>query len=1330
MATVASPLLPTPITTIPTVAPEIVPNPQPLPYDNDVTLLYKWAEVFQVPIRLMIVRPRTPRDAGITSGTPKYVFESLPVIVQRLSGEGETPAGMYDIITGYNNQITIDDIVMTYYNQLRQQNPRPDLYITINQIYRAMDNTLVIDKFENQDDIQKTYDAWIIQNNEKWEIDMRRLDTIKDIQLRLAEVDQQPKIPFSPITINSTIVSFSPSIDGRFVTAEDGLDIFNRSMVSKYVPFIRFNDKYGKPLFRVYTGGKIETEPNYSITIIPSTDANAKNTIYMTLWLGDPNNDGSVELHDAPRESFFIVVYHLDTNYLTIEAPVGADPKKGLIRDERIAYQRTQAALPNLVFGNGKEIKVRGNFNIWGMEFDETSFLDMVLLEPLMNVYLYVEENIKPFALKKRLDTHYRSIYSDIAEGKTITEEAYISNSASVSITLTQKTSSIDEVIEVMDPTTNKVTQARLPAGIQYIHVTISQAESRNVVNEFIPIFRLLMRYYLDNYNTRDPQTPELPSIYETYQLFLPELAALGPLLAQRKRRVVTTEPTILKLTKKPTVTRRLNAKIRRLQEQAPELFVLNYARRCQCPLQPIIVEPEEIEAWKQRRVGPALQERQIMPFPKDNPRWNFVCPDDNNPYPGVKINNDLPNKDQFPYIVCCFKKDQMTPGVNSHYRDYVEGKPLTKRIGAKAEKKISTRKILVPDRVAYLPRAVENIVKRYSDEYIDMVRYGVIHTPNSLLHCVCVAIDDPNYLAQTTDDLKENYVTRIRQHMLATIRPSLLKQELYDYTDDEIMNIFRDNSKFLDPSLFYRAVEETFNINIYVFAPPPPSGDEIELGAMDIPRFKIFHSRPLRLHRPTVVIMKTWGSESDALTYPQCELIVDYDKDNFQIMKLFGPEMTEVCHGALQDTLKTITWTVLPNNTFEVHSNIYYFIDHLSLFQVPAVSQFIDNNGKMRGLTLNLGADQLITIATIPSQPENLPISQDIQRTSSQIATRMLGEPTGVTRDSNNNVDGLWFQILSIKYGEYVPIIPTTGFNDKPIGPPNPIISSGISVTTRLSKLRRTLNIIIQIIRWLYELARSKQNIDPDGFASQFMVMDQAQIPDSADYYNLTNIPRRLPIVETIQEAIRIMEPLAPTLFNRGRVVMYSPVFADRIVKMLRDYNNLRFGIPPEHIEFIDNFYETESDFLDVPNSKLFMNEKDLTSWLSSLKSSQNYSRFFNIRRKIEIAMGFSPDPYLYQDENGKIYIVQNVVGGSKAKALAVANTWYQYHVNIGSEPAPLDIIPIHMIYGISPASILIPIEDNTNGSNVFLRLLYYGTQADKAAGKEGRFGAILEIL
>lgn len=1350
--------------------PPVMPNINVTAYDNDMTLLYKYVDFFQVPVKLIIVRPRTDADKGIIYGTKDFVFESLPLIVERLSREVDTVADLYDIITGYKESIKAIDVIMTYYSQIRTNNKDPNLYTLINNIYRDIDVNLTVDRFESQDDLQNAYDTWVTELNKQKEADLVLLDTILDIQSRLEEVDKQDKIPFSPVIINSTIMSYSPQIDGRAVTIEDGLDIFNAAVPSRYVPYIRYNDKHGRSLSRVYTGSKIENEPNYSIIIIPSSDASAKNTIYMTLWLGDPNNDGSVELNTAPRESFFTVVYHLESNYLTIESPVGADYKKGLIRDEVLAFERTSSSLPILDFNQGKEIKVRGEFNIWGMSFDETPFLDMILLEPLMNVYLYVEENIKPFALKKRLDVHYRSIFTDMGEGKASADQAYIANSASVSITLSQRTALADEVIDIYDQATKTISQATLPEGSPYVHVNISQAESRNTVNDFIPIFILLMRYYLDN------QEP----ISEVYNAILPELTTLPALLSQRKRQVEVVEPTILELTKKTTVNKRKAAKIKLLQEQAPELFVLNYARRCQCPLQPIIIQPDEVQAWKQKRIGPDLKERQVMSFPKDKPKWLFVCPDDANPYPGVKINKDLINKDEFPYIPCCSKTDQMTVGSNSNYRDYIENKPMKKRIGAKADKKISTRKILVPGKVAFLPRAVENIVKRYSEQFIDMVRYGIIYTPNSLLHCVCNAIDDPNYMDLDSDLLKEEYVTRIRRYMLTVINPALVKQELYDYSDEEIIGYLSDNSRFLDPALFFRAVEEIFNINIYVFSPPPPSGDETELGLIDIPRFKIFHARPLRLDRPTVVIIKTWGSESDNLEYPQCELVVDLDKDNFQIMKLFGAEMTEVCHNTLEESLKTMTWIVKPDNSFEIHSNIYYQIDHLNLFQLPAVSQFIDNNGKMRGLTLNVGNNQLMTISIIPSQPENLPITKEINRISAEVATYMLGDPSGVTRDNNNRVNGLWYKIMDIEYGEYVPIIPFEGFEGYPIGPANPLISTGEAITSRLTRLKRTLNIIVQLIRWLYDIARSNQDLTPDEFAVKFLVMDTTPIEDSSNYYDLSRMTRRFPIVETVEQAIDSLEPLVPTLFNQGKIVMYSPIFAERIIKMLRDYELLYPTLGPMSYETrkridklcaannkqstselyllasqlkvtttsglttpqicelirnrykqsLDNFYETEADFLQVPNSKIFISEKELSSWISSLKSYQNYSRYFSIRKKIDVAMGFSTDPYLYKDDDGKIYIIQNVVGGSKAKALAVSQTWYNYHVNIGSEAASLDIVPIHMIYGISPSSSLVPIEDNTNGEDTFLKIVYYGTQLDKQTGKEGRYAALLEIL
>lgn len=1307
------------------------------PYDNDVTLLYKAVEQYGWPIDLIIVRPRKEGDENIPAGTTNLVFEPMTMAVERLINQGETPASIYDIIKRLKPTVDIDDIIMTYFNAIPGREQNPEALNIINELYLAMDNNLPENyvKFDRLDDFIFNYSGWLNQVQENINRDVERLDTILYIQKQLLKYDEKEKIKLSPVILNSAVTAFHPTLNGRAVNKDDGLDIFNHGVVSKYVPYIQYNDSYGKRYYRVYTGDKVEHAPNYSMTILPENKAKDVNTIYLTMWLGDPHNDGSVDVSRATQESFFTVAYDLVRNTLTVEVPIGVDPKKALIQDENIAYERAHNALPILFFGEGSEINVRGNFNIWGIYFDETTFLDMVLLSPIMNVYLYVEENMTPYAIKKRLDVHYRSIYSDIEEGKTGAANSYISNSASVSITLTPKIAETTEVIELYDPITKIVTQRDLEQNTPYIHINISQAESREVVEEFIKIFRLLMRYYLDNYQ----------KLLLSYVKIVPELEHLGSYIAQRRKKteLPANEGTYISgssinISKKSKANAQsVESRIRQLREQAPDLFISGYPRLCQKKWQPVIIDTSEINAWRQRRVPPTYNERQVLPFTKDNPRWFFVCPDDELPYPGVK-QNTLANEDLYPYIPCCYGTDQMSPGMNSDYRTYISNQIVPTHEGAKAEKPIITRKMLSPGGFAIIPPNLKSILSNYSEDTVDLERYGIPHTPNSLLHCICVALDDPGYYANATKEARETYVSNYRTYLASNIHPSLLQQELYDYDEAEITELLRDNERFLDPSLVYRALEEVFSINIYTFT------YAADTGILDIPRFKIFHSRPLRLHRPTVLIMKIEGSESNALKIPQCELIVDYNKPALQIMKLFGPEMTEICHSTLQETMSTFTCSVPPNEPLSVNVNIYYYIDHLSILRYPAVSQFIDQNGKLRALTLNVGSSQLLTIATLPSQPENLPLSPDIHLSDLETVINLFGQPTAVTRNLDGLVDGLWFQIMDIIYGEYIPIIPTAGLDDLQIGPPNPIVSVGTNVTLRMNKLRRTLNIITQLIRWLYELARSKQLIDPAIFVTNYMVFFDDVVEDSATFYDLSNAPRRLPVVNSIEQAIEVLTPLIPSLFHEGKILMYSQVFSQRMLGMLKDYSNLRYGMPPPVIEFINNYFESETDFMSVPYSRIFIGEKELKAWLTSLKSSQHYSHYYNIRQKIDLILSYKPDPFIYKDvEDGKIYIIQNVLGGSRAKALTVSHEWYFNKVNIGHDPASLiaeETVP-YMIYGISPSSTLIPIFDNTGGQDNFLKLVYYGSYLELMTDyraldennlihKEGRYAAMLDLL
>ena len=1292
---------------------EFIRQLQPNRYDNDVTLLYKFVGISGLPTNLIISRSRKPGESGF--GSNNLLFESLTDVIARLVKSNHTPADMYDIINNYKNTISLNDIIMTWYGLYQDINIDTN-YIIVNDLYRQMDETSTIDQFEDEQQLNSSYNAWLSNIDELVQYDRVRLDKILNIHHQLEEVGDVSDMPYSPVNISSTTTAYRPKLLGKSVTVDDGLDIFNYSIPSVYAPFIKYVDKFGKAYYKVYNGGKLESEPNYDLTIIKKEKSNRPNTIYITLWLGDYNSDGSVQIKNAIKESFFTVLYNLDNNYLTVEAPIGVSGKKGLVREKEVAIARAQNAMPNIVFGSGQETRVKGNFKLWNINLDESLFLHMILNFPVLSVYLYDEETVTPHAFKQRLDIHFRSIYSDIKEAETRSEESNIANYASVSITINNKITTVEDNYQIM--TDDGPRLQKVAAQTPYLSIKVSKATSKETLEEFVKLFQILIGYYRQNVET----------VQELYDTIIPGVRDELQVLLSGKNKKIEKQGGKGK-SKGNKYGKGSTNRIDDLKAKAPDLFVEPFSRLCQAKHQPIIIDPADIEEFTNQRFGPKNMKRQVMPFPKDNPIWYFGCPDDAIPYPGVKLNNRMPNKDKYPYFPCCAETDSMAPGSNSKYRKYIENVPIDRKRGAKAEKKISTNKILRSERVAFLPKNINELVNAYTDNPIDMVRFGVPNSINSLLHCVCVAVDDPQYYAIEDDEELELYINGLRQYIADHVDPALLKQEMFDYDDDEIISYLTKTNEYYDPSLVYRAVEEIFGVNIYVFT-TLDNGD----GVIDIPRFKVFHSRPERLYRPTIVIIKTMGSESNGLEFPQCELIVDFDRQKNEIVKLFGASMTKICHNVLIGVMKTLSWEPEParDRTFSVHANLFYYIDHPDIFRTPIVSQYIDDYGKMRAITLDLGSSGFATIQTIPSQPENIPHSQEIHRMTFELATRMLGNPIACTRDIYNRIDGLWYQIMDVKFGEYVPIVPinATGvLDDLEVGRLNPLVPEGENLTGRMSVLKRTLNIIIQIVRWLYELALSDGVPDPLTFAQRYMAIDEEPVEDSAVYYDLSALDRKLPSYNTIDEALADMETIIPDLISNGMIIMYNKTFADRMIRMLTDYDNLRQGMDHTRKNYIDNFFERDTDFIQNPGSKIFISNKDLDAWLLSLKSTQDYSKYFKINKTLTVNMKSIMDPIIYEHNDGTMYIIQNVIGGSYAKALAVAQTWKNYKINVGSNATPVQVTPPHVIYSISPTSIIKPIQDHRNGNTDFLKILYFGP-SNSVHLQNGHFAAILRIL
>jgi hypothetical protein len=1179
--------------------------------DSNRITLYKWWYHTQIkigkefPIVFSLTRPRDKRDKLSVSGTETLIFESLPEILRGEITQGkQNPSEIYTYIQEYSkNLINEDDIAMVFYEmynngedpsgivslitkQLEERNIAEEnsdnkkkkfkdpynVVNIINRFYKLMGSTK-IGEFSNEEDLKIFYGERLKLININIANDYDNFKLMTNIYIELSELNKDINtITTSEIRINSTLKSFNPTLNGRVVTPEDGYDIFNKSKISQHIPFICYNDNYGKSVYKVFNSREVISEVNnyenimhrYKFILSPK-DTPIKNTIYMTMWLGDINE---TSVFKAPQKSFYIVIYHLDGNKLTIDSTV-KDPENDIFTLRTQAYSYAQNGLPSITLGRGFDIKTRFEFDIFQQSIDETILVDLILTDDILNKYLYIDESKKAFAVKKRLDVQYHNLFIE-------------NMSPAVSFTITNKFGNL--------------------------HINVIQADPESI-EMYIYIFRLLMVRYNKLY--------EIDTVKQEYESFLPGI--------------------MNKLQKL------INDQTKKLPEKQTKKLT--------------ILEPKTPKSSDNKVLAKSSKGHNIIKTP---------------------------------------------------------GKSLSS----------GTR--------GYISKTLENILNNYYDDKIrdgfKFYRYGTTnYTINSLLHCVCFAIDDPNYMDIDDEAGKEEYIKLLKLYILNNINIEVMRQELFDYNDSEIKELFLDDTKFFDPALIYRAVEETFNINLYVF-----TFDENK--TLELPRYKIFHSRPAREYRPTVLIMKILARESNIIEIPKCELIVDFNEEKYEIVKIFGESITNICHGLiLQNYSNIVTISKSEDeNNYLARNNIYYHLDNIKIFHSSIQSQFIDNNGKMKAVNIHTRYG-LMTVAIQPSQPENLPISTNIIRSSIDDVIEIFGIPSGITVNSKDYIDGLWYKILDITYGEYIPIEPVLNHPavSKLIVTNNPLGFVTINTTSRLRKLKRTLNIVIELIKWCYILQISNKQTTPYAFQQEYFEVRERNV-DSVDYYDLSKIERKLPdmLGRSVDDAINYMSKLVPTLFASGKIIMYSNDFSKKIKDMLITYD-MMVNVPKIKIkihETINNFYESIDDYIMAANTKLFLSRYDLDTWLLSLRSSQNDIQKLNVN--VDVSKSLVLEPYIFQTKEKHIYIIQNTPDYNSNKALIIGKLWDKEKINYGLDVMVKPVSYPHYVYGISSNSELYVIADNTNNDPNYLEVLYYGQHFEYNNGTNAKYAAMLKLI
>lgn len=404
--------------------------------------------------------------------------------------------------------------------------------------------------------------------------------------------------------------------------------------------------------------------------------------------------------------------------------------------------------------------------------------------------------------------------------------------------------------------------------------------------------------------------------------------------------------------------TRTFSIKDSSLSDIAPNIFIDKYSRLCSKQKNPIIYEDEYDD-----------EDASMLLFPKDDDNARvYKCTDDEYKYSGLIVNN-LGNKTEYPYLPCCFKTNQKS-NPKSNYTKYYEEDEDEKVDGKKSEyeRVLQTQKFANFGLFGVLPEDITKLLKIF-DKSFDYYRRGMhyrnpILVLSSFLECVLDALNWNNITKQKDEKEREAIIKVERESVANFIKDSgLCKQECYNISIKDIENNVKNPNHYLSPSLYIRAIEEYYNINIFVFQRnlSNPAGNLV------IPNHDYKHGyifSPLKSRLSVLIYEHTGGIWDKQYS---CELIIHYNPTTLKTMTVFNPDDKII--------------TSLYKQMLQMYS-IYEANEIVSPAQVVDIknikSQYIDIYGKTRYLEYN---EPSMVIYCQPIPPLNSPIMQIVPR-------------------------------------------------------------------------------------------------------------------------------------------------------------------------------------------------------------------------------------------------------------------------------------------------------------------------------------------------------------
>ena len=707
-----------------------------------------------------------------------------------------------------------------------------------------------------------------------------------------------------------------------------------------------------------------------------------------------------------------------------------------------------------------------------------------------------------------------------------------------------------------------------------YVRVKINEAKDLKSIEKFQDIMSKLFIKYNQKYE----------SILEFYTLFIDIDEMVTKLVI----------PSNLQNKKKKKT----------LSDIAPELFPPNYTKFCGQP--PVIINDEDEE--EEIRKG-----RVVLTFPKDIAEGSiprkYICERRKYPYPGLRENN-LSNSDKFKYLPCCLETPQTEKAA---YRNYYYGEEIIESV---VEQHIITSDRFVNNKQnGLLPQGILqffNTIERNKD--YEYYRQGALKTKNTFISCVLTAL-------KLLKDDTEEFVNKTRLDFATIDLASSCKQEMYDYTIQDILNKIKDLEEYFNPDFFIHLLEVKYNCNIFLFKRDAENPE----GILHIPRhIKGYFKTRVKFDK-CIFIYEHNGIESDNAKYTQCELIFRWDKN-----------------GKKDDLEYTFDYdSYVTNKAFDIFGNFVKFnilrkeIKYTEFTDfIKPTSQVIDFYGKTRMVNTYIEGT-LVSIFTSPMQPFGVPeeIEYKVYKVTEDTANKIVSNFPFYNKAISNN-------ILSGTVGNVAISIPLVNSDI------NNYESNNKSEIREYNKYKKFSRYITQYFYWIYSKYLENNKITeeaPDHFES--FKKSSIYIDENFEY------PSYIPKNFSIKSAI----------FRGNKLVLKSEETFDRLLYLLKieSIRNQDKIIMFKDRLSIENYFMEISDF-DIYSSQVIL--KGTSSIEKFITSNLQY----DIQYKLyDVILRTSISPYFFKNSlvDNNVYLAQNTI--SIKKALEIYKIWTIKHYN-----------------------------------------------------------------